>query len=72
MTIDAANKTGIKDVFGTAWEDVKSTAASKIISDKELSDIINTANQNHTFWGTQTSTQKKAIMDMLDQYPDRK
>ena len=72
LTIDAANKTGIKDVFGTAWEDVKSTAASKIISDKELSDIINTANQNHTFWGTQTSTQKKAIMDMLDQYPDRK
>ena len=72
LTIDAANKTGIKDVFGTAWEDVKSTASSKFISDKELSDIINTANQNHTFWGTQTSTQKKAIMDMLDQYPDRK
>jgi hypothetical protein len=72
LTTDAANKTGIKDWFGSEWENVKAKAASKYVSDKELADIINTANQNHTFWWTNTSTQEEDILEMLDQYPNRK
>jgi hypothetical protein len=72
LTTDAANKTGIKDWFGSEWENVKAKAAGKYVSDKELADIINTANQNHTFWWTNTSTQEEDILEMLNQYPDRK
>lgn len=72
LSVDAANKTGIgKELIGSEWEDVKAVAERKNISDKDLAVIINTANQNHTWTPTMTSTQKKAILEMLSSYPNK-
>ena len=69
LSLDAMNITGL-DASDRKLLDSK--IASKYISDKDLAAVINTANQNHTWTPTMSSTQRKAIEDLLESYPDRK
>ena len=69
LSLDAMNITGL-DTSDRKILDSK--VASKNISDKDLAAVINTANQNHTWTPTMSSTQRKAIEELLESYPNRK
>ena len=69
LSLDAMNVTGLDTSDRKLLE---SKIASKNISDKDLAAVINTANQNHTWTPTMSSTQRKAIEDLLESYPNRK
>lgn len=68
LSLDAMNVTGLDTSDRKLLE---SKIASKNISDKDLAAVIKTANQNHTWTPTMSSTQRKAIEDMLESYPNR-
>ena len=69
LSLDAMNITGLD---ASDRKILDSKIASKNISDKDLAAVINTANQNHTWTPTMSSTQRKAIEDLLESYPNRK
>lgn len=69
LSLDAMNVTGL-DASDRKLLDSK--IASKNISDKDLAAVINTANQNHTWTPTMSSTQRKSIEELLESYPNRK
>lgn len=69
LSLDAMNITGLD---ASDRKLLESKIASKNISDKDLAAVINTANQNHTWTPTMSSTQRKAIEDLLESYPNRK
>ena len=69
LSLDAMNVTGLD---ASDRELLESKIASKNISDKDLAAVINTANQNHTWTPTMSSTQRKAIEELLESYPNRK
>ena len=69
LSLDAMNVTGLD---ASDRKLLESKIASKNILDKDLAAVINTANQNHTWTPTMSSTQRKAIEDLLESYPNRK
>lgn len=69
LSLDAMNITGLD---ASDRKILDSKIASKNISDKDLAAVINTANQNHTYTPTMSSTQRKAIEALLESYPNRK
>ena len=69
LSLDAMNITGLD---ASDRKLLESKIASKNISDKDLAAVINTANQNHTYTPTMSSTQRKAIEELLESYPNRK
>lgn len=69
LSLDAMNITGLD---ASDRKLLESKIASKNISDKDLAAVINTANQNHTWTPTMSSTQRKAIEDLLESYTNRK
>ena len=69
LSLDAMNVTGLD---ASDRKLLESKIASKNISDKDLAAVINTANQNHTWTPTMSSTQRKAIEELLESYPNRK
>ena len=69
LSLDAMNITGLD---ASDRKILDSKIASKNISDKDLAAVINTANQNHTYTPTMSSTQRKSIEELLESYPNRK
>ena len=69
LSLDAMNITGLD---ASDRKILDSKIAAKNISDKDLAAVINTANQNHTYTPTMSSTQRKAIEALLESYPNRK
>ena len=69
LSLDAMNITGLD---ASDRKILDSKIASKNISDKDLAAVINTANQNHTWTPTMSSTQRKSIEELLESYPNRK
>ena len=69
LSLDAMNVTGLD---ASDRKLLESKIASKNISDKDLAAVINTANQNHTWTPTMSSTQRKSIEELLESYPNRK
>ena len=69
LSLDAMNITGLD---ASDRKLLESKIASKNISDKDLAAVINTANQNHTWTPTMSSTQRKSIEELLESYPNRK
>ena len=69
LSLDAMNITGLD---ASDRKILDSKIAAKNISDKDLAAVINTANQNHTWTPTMSSTQRKSIEELLESYPNRK
>ena len=69
LSLDAMNVTGLD---ASDRKILDSKIAAKNISDKDLAAVINTANQNHTYTPTMSSTQRKSIEELLESYPNRK
>lgn len=69
LSLDAMNITGLD---ASDRKILDSKIAAKNISDKDLAAVINTANQNHTWTPTMSSTQREAIEALLESYPNRK